>query len=192
MPNTLEQISAELEVIRAQNLWKTERPILSPQATHIQVATTSAFTTIVHDNTVAGIANSQDNTAVLATGATYYWRVRSVSADEHISAWSSVRTVRIRFAGPVLDQPASGSTVASLTPTFTWNAVSGATDYRIQVSKNATFSPLAINTITAASSYTAASNLTPATTYYWRVRVNNPTSTYGTGDWSAVFTFTTP
>jgi glycine C-acetyltransferase len=42
VPNILEQISAELEAIRAQNLWKTERPILSPQATHIQVATNRA------------------------------------------------------------------------------------------------------------------------------------------------------
>jgi len=35
--NTLAEISEELEAIRAQNLWKTERPILSPQSSHIEV-----------------------------------------------------------------------------------------------------------------------------------------------------------
>jgi glycine C-acetyltransferase len=34
----LDQITAELEAIRAQNLWKTERPIVSPQSSHIAVA----------------------------------------------------------------------------------------------------------------------------------------------------------
>ena len=38
MPNLLDQISAELETIRSQNLWKTERPITSPQSAHIVVA----------------------------------------------------------------------------------------------------------------------------------------------------------
>jgi glycine C-acetyltransferase len=35
--DTLAEISQELETIRAQNLWKTERPILSPQSSHIEV-----------------------------------------------------------------------------------------------------------------------------------------------------------
>jgi glycine C-acetyltransferase len=34
---TLKEISEELETIRAQNLWKTERSILSPQSSHIEV-----------------------------------------------------------------------------------------------------------------------------------------------------------
>jgi glycine C-acetyltransferase len=38
VPTLLEQITVELESIRRQNLWKTERPITSPQAAHIAVA----------------------------------------------------------------------------------------------------------------------------------------------------------
>ena len=38
MSTILAEISAELEAIRAQSLWKTERPILSPQQSHIKVA----------------------------------------------------------------------------------------------------------------------------------------------------------
>jgi glycine C-acetyltransferase len=38
MPAILADISTELEAIRGQSLWKTERLILSPQSSHIQVA----------------------------------------------------------------------------------------------------------------------------------------------------------
>jgi CSLREA domain-containing protein len=158
----------------------------------IQIATSSAFTNIVHDVDVAGIANSQDNTAVLSPATTYYWHVRAFNTLGQSSAWSIVRSVRIKFAGPVLNLPASGSTVGSLMPTFTWDAVIGATDYTIQVSKNSSFSPWVINKTAVLPTYTHTSNLAAATTYYWRVRVNKPTTTYGPGDWSAVFTFTTP
>ena len=37
MSSTLADISTELESIRALSLWKTERPILSPQSSHIEV-----------------------------------------------------------------------------------------------------------------------------------------------------------
>ncbi|MBI2719414.1 MAG: glycine C-acetyltransferase [Rhizobiales bacterium] len=38
MPPVLADIAAELDAIRAQSLWKTERPILTPQEPHIRVA----------------------------------------------------------------------------------------------------------------------------------------------------------
>ena len=38
MSSILADIATELESIRAQSLWKTERPILSPQSSHIEVA----------------------------------------------------------------------------------------------------------------------------------------------------------
>jgi hypothetical protein len=157
----------------------------------IQVATSNTFTTIVHDQVISGIANSQDNSALLPPSTTYYWRVRSFNVDGHSSAWSVVRSVRIKFAGPALNLPANGSTAGSLSPTFTWDAVSGATDYTIQVSKNSSFSPLVINTIAGTNSYTHGTNLQTGTTYYWRVRVNTPAA-YGPGDWSQVYSFTTP
>ena len=38
MPSILSDITAELDAIRGQSLWKTERPILSEQGAHIKVA----------------------------------------------------------------------------------------------------------------------------------------------------------
>jgi hypothetical protein len=154
----------------------------------IQIATSTAFTTIIHDNNVT---SSQDNTAVLLSGTTYQWRVRTFNTLGQSSAWSAVRPVRIIFAGPTLNLPASGSTVSNLMPTFTWDAVSGATSYTIQVSKNSTFSPLVFSRTATSPTYTHTTNLQAGTTYYWRVRVRVP-NTYGPGDWSQVFTVTTP
>ncbi|MEY3081181.1 MAG: glycine C-acetyltransferase, partial [Pseudomonadota bacterium] len=37
MSSTLHDISAELDAIRAQSLWKVERPILGHQSSHIRV-----------------------------------------------------------------------------------------------------------------------------------------------------------
>jgi len=158
----------------------------------IQVATDNGFVNVVHDNNVSGVTNSQDDTVVLAEGATYYWRVRAFNTLGHGSAWSSVRNVKIKFAGPILLAPGNGITVDSLIPTFTWEAVDGATSYTLQVSKNSSFSGAkAINVTTTDPTYTHGVALQSGVTYYWRVRVKTPT-TYAPGDWSEVFIFTAP
>lgn len=159
----------------------------------IQIATDNGFVSIVHDNSLSGITNSQDGTAILASGTTYYWRVRAFNTLAQSSAWSTVRSVRIKFAGPTLTLPVTVSTVSSLLPTFVWDALNGAATYRIQVSKSGTFNTLVINqTGIASTNFTPTANLQSGTTYYWRVRVDTPTATYAIGDWSVVFTFTTP
>ena len=61
----------------------------------LQVATDAAFTS-PNDTSVAGITNSQDNSNVLSGGTTYYWRVRSWNSAGDYSAWSTVRSVKIK------------------------------------------------------------------------------------------------
>jgi hypothetical protein len=62
----------------------------------IQIATNSTFASIVHNVNITGLANSQDNSAVLTSGLTYYWRVRAWNATGNYSAWSAVWIVRIK------------------------------------------------------------------------------------------------
>jgi glycine C-acetyltransferase len=56
----LEEISAELETIRAQNLWKTERPIVSPQSARIRVASNETPREVLNlcANNYLGLADS--------------------------------------------------------------------------------------------------------------------------------------
>lgn len=155
----------------------------------IQVATDSGFTTLVHDLNIAGITNSQDNTAVLTPATTYYWRVRAFNTAGDYSAWSTVRSVKIKYVMPTLLGPADLSAVGSLKPVFTWSAVTGAATYSIQISKSTAFGMGTISANVSLPTYTPGTSLVAKTKYYWRVRVNGA---YGPSDWSLVFSFTTP
>ena len=95
---------------------------------------------------VPGISNSQVVAPTLLNGTTYYWRVRSwnvgvdgvgENADDDFSGWSSVRSLRIAYAAPVLTLPLDAAIGVALKPTFTWDAIPGATTYNLQVSNRA-------------------------------------------------------
>lgn len=62
MTSIIEDISAELEAIRAQNLWKTERPIVSPQSARILVASNEAPREVLNlcANNYLGLADSPE------------------------------------------------------------------------------------------------------------------------------------
>ncbi len=92
-------------------------------------------------------------------------------------------------AAPALTAPANLSTNVARTPTFTWNTVTGAAGYDIQVATDAAFNNLVINqTGLPGASYTPGSALAANTTYYWRVRAANAC---GAGAYSASYTFVT-
>ncbi|HNS00797.1 MAG TPA: hypothetical protein PKM78_00220 [Anaerolineae bacterium] len=90
---------------------------------------------------------------------------------------------------PTLLTPANGALNVPAAPTFTWNAVAGASSYSIQVATDAGFS----NIVASASglsgtSWTSNVTLNTSTTYYWRVWAANAC---GTGAYSATWSFTT-
>lgn len=94
-------------------------------------------------------------------------------------------------AAPALASPANGATKVSTTPTLSWNGVSCATTYGLQIAKDPSFSAAAIvvnqSGITS-TSYTLASPLSNNTTYYWRVNAKNAGET---SSWSSVWSFAT-
>ncbi len=76
-------------------------------------------------------------------------------------------------AQPVLQTPASFTTVNTLTPTFTWDVLAGATAYRIQISEDNTFATTVVNVNTGnLTSYTVTVPLGAGKTYYWHVKSN--------------------
>ncbi len=91
-------------------------------------------------------------------------------------------------AAPVLSSPADASTGVSTSPTLSWNASSGATSYRAQVSTSSTFTTTVYDQSGIASTSTNVSGLSAGTVYYWRA---NATNAGGTSAWSTVFSFTT-
>lgn len=131
--------------------------------------------------------------ASLSPSTPYYWRVNAKNSGG-TSAWSSIfsfttGTPQSVPGTPSLSLPADKSTNQSLTPTFSWNAVSNATTYRLQVSSVSTFKSLVIDDSTITSSNSIPTNpLSLKITYFWRVVAKNSA---GWGTTSPIWSFTT-
>jgi hypothetical protein len=90
---------------------------------------------------------------------------------------------------PTLSSPANLATNVSRTPTMSWNAVTGAATYEIQISTRADFSVVTFGSSGLTTrSIRVSPQLGSRTVYQWRVRARNAT---GTGPWSTTRTFTT-
>ena len=121
------------------------------------------------------------------TGGSHTWRVRSVN-DCGAGLWSGARGV-YGIAAPLsasLRRPADRAQSTQTLPAFTWNALTDATSYTLQVSTEPGFDPLTLDVDTTALSYTASGTPWTLDTYYWRVRGANVCAT---GPWSEARSF---
>ncbi len=124
----------------------------------------------------------------------YYWRVRAINESLEEGPWSVVRAVTINSTLPAVTKlltPKDHTFTSDTTPTFTWNAASGATRYQLQVSDNTNFSsPFLIDQPVSALTYTVKSPNPPLAygVYYWRVQALDAADN-GSG-WSAINTLT--
>ncbi|MFQ5604489.1 MAG: YCF48-related protein [bacterium] len=89
---------------------------------------------------------------------------------------------------PILSSPLEGATELSTGPTLSWNAASGATSYRLQVSTSPTFSQTVVDQSGITGTSYQIAELENSTQYYWRV-----SAMYfeGESNWSNVWSFTT-
>jgi len=95
------------------------------------------------------------------------------------------QTTPVTPPAPVLVSPTNGSSAANQTPTFSWNAVTGATSYDLLVDNNSDFSSPEISFAPTTNSYTVPSKALSAGTYYWKVKV-----TSASGSYSSTWTYT--
>ncbi len=80
--------------------------------------------------------------------------------------------------------PTDGSSTTDTTPTFSWNAVPGATGYELQIADSEAGVETSPATSVTGTSYTPTSALTKGKTHYWRVRAKDGAGQYGA--WSGV------
>jgi len=153
----------------------------------VQMATSSTFSTTSLDQNNIVISGYQLITP-LAPNTTYFWRVQAINGIGQPGAWSSAWSFRTAILPPNLQAPGNGVLLDNKRPSFTWNSVSGATSYTLEVSSVSNFASTVINTSPAQAHYTATSNLSSNTKYYWRVKANGPN---GPSRHSQVWTFTT-
>jgi hypothetical protein len=156
-----------------------------------QVSTTDTFGTTVFNQ--SGIAATQVTVSpALSYSTLYYWRVNASNASG-TSGWSTVWSFTtgpcVTPSAPILSLPTDTATGVSTTPSLQWNASSGATSYRAQVSTTSGFTNIVSDQSGITSTQvTVSPALSDNTTYYWRV---NATNSCGTSGWSTVWHFTT-
>ena len=116
-------------------------------------------------------ATSYTNTGAKA-GTTYYYRVKACN-DAGLSPYSNIVSGQVKSVTPKPSAPVVkiGNSAASGKPMLTWNAVSGATSYKVYraTSQKGTYSLL--GTVTA-TSYTNT-GAKAGTTYYYKVKAVN-------------------
>jgi hypothetical protein len=91
-------------------------------------------------------------------------------------------------SAPTLVSPADGATGIALNATLSWNAVTGADSYTLQVSTDQNFSTTVVNQRGVTTTSLAMTSLLNSTTYHWRVSATNSA---GTSDYSAPRSFST-
>jgi subtilisin family serine protease len=154
----------------------------------VQVATSSAFTTIKYDQ--AGLAATSTIASGLAGNTKYYWRANATSSAG-TSAWSTVWYFTTEPAVPppvpTLASPANGATGVPQMAGLIWSASGNTTSWQLQVSTSSTFKTLVVNGKNLAQTWMIVS-LNKNTLYYWRVAATN---VYGTSAWCSAWKFKT-
>lgn len=158
----------------------------------VQIATRSNFSATVVDQ--SGLTTTATSATGLAGSTLHYWRVAASNA-QGTSAWSAswVFTTTAPApssppSAPTLYFPRNGATGVSASPTLQWNAATGASSYRVQVSTTSAFTTTAVDRSSITTTSTAVAGLASGTRYYWRASAANSA---GSGPWSIAWSFTT-
>jgi hypothetical protein len=142
----------------------------------LDVSTSNTFSTYVpgYQDVSVGSVTSFPVTG-LSAQTTYFYRVRVYNGCA-TSANSNVRNAKTTSCTPAAPSAQNATAVSFNSFTANWNSVSGATDYRLDVSTTNTFTTyvpgyqdVSVGNVT---SY-PVTGLSPQTTYFYRVRAYN-------------------
>lgn len=89
---------------------------------------------------------------------------------------------------PNLTSPPNGATNVSRNPNLSWQQVTGATRYNLQVALDAGFTQVVVDQTNILNTHFGIGSLDYETTYFWRVNAQNDEQTSA---WSATWNFTT-
>ena len=88
------------------------------------------------------------------------------NADANFSVFSTLSEI------PNLTTPSDSGGGVGLSPTFSWDVISNASSYDIEIASDSEFSSIVASENSTTNSYTGAT-LNQSTTYYWRVKAKN-------------------
>ena len=151
-------------------------------------------------------AEKASDPGALKPGKTYYWKVRVTEPEESAFSptwafYTALPAMTDPGANPGVNSPyvpAIGGSDVSVTPTFVWPTVKGATNYEFMIGEDPTFAIIDYSVNTGKLNTHATNPKEPllySTVYYWRVRGTTELPVAVTklaqgGDW-ATLSFTT-
>ncbi|MDD5363646.1 MAG: hypothetical protein PHN88_16100 [Ignavibacteria bacterium] len=155
-----------------------------------ELSSDSLFNTITLRDTT--LTDTTKSITGLSNQTKYWWRVKAknqIGWGSFSSVWN-LTTIIAAPVAPVLLAPVNNAAGVSLMPLITWNMVSGAASFRLQVSTDSNFATTQYDTsgVAALTLTIPAGKLTGLTKYYWRV---NAANAGGTSAWSTVWNFMT-
>ena len=173
---------------------------------YVEVATDSGFSKIISDSWESFYPPTPSDSSIVLyhgiedpsyylSGTLYYWRVMVTdSSGQNTSGWSqpysyTTLSPSAPVGTPTLSSPASYTTISWINVPFTWLAAPGATSYQLQWSNtNFIFSGSYNYRWLDQGQTSDTEQLSPNTTYYWRVIGYNNGSV---GQFSGMGTFYT-
>ncbi|MBX9678123.1 MAG: hypothetical protein K2X38_05110 [Gemmataceae bacterium] len=174
-----------------------DTPGAGPNFTWTAVSGATKYDIWVNDVTTGKSAVFRDQAVVgtnwtpptpLVKDRSYRWWVRALDTANNVTGeWSAAASFKVTaLATPVLIGPA-GASVAL--PTFTWNAVAGASTYDVWVNNVTTGQAQVMRNANAVgTSWTPVVALTAGQSYRWWVQAIDSTGTI-TSDWSGYLDF---
>jgi hypothetical protein len=159
--------------------------VASASRYELQLDTANPPVTSVYSGTSVSFTPS----APLLYNHTYYWRVRAYDPSGSPSTWSDIQSVEISDESVTNAYPQRTVYRTTAKPTLSWNAVTWAAGYEVEVGRESTFAKpvfgkddLAAGTLSVAVGVALSNGV-----YYWRVRAKRDDDTWG--GWSATDTF---
>lgn len=175
---------AEYQPVSFNCIWRRAENALSYT---IEVAEDERFTTVLFNS--GDYANTTVLISNLANDKHYFLRVRSNTIGGP-TGWDVVgfSTVPAAPAAPLQKIPADNALRVNCLPVFSWQKVTDATSYRLQLSTDSCFTNRIIDISGLTDTNTTSPELSSTTRYFWRVGADN---TWGSSPWSVVRSFTT-
>ncbi|QXU49309.1 fibronectin type III domain-containing protein [Chryseobacterium sp. D764] len=137
---------------------------------YYSTSSTTPISTVTPSGSVGAGVLTADLSGLTPSTQYYYW-VRGNCNGTDKGVWSSSANFTTLGLCPTVTAPASSATGVSVTPTITWNAINGATGYKLKVGTTSGGNDILDMDIAGGtnSSYTLAAPLNFATTYYYSV-----------------------
>jgi hypothetical protein len=153
-----------------------------------ELATDAGFTSIVVRD--SSLTDTVKTVSGLNNTTTYYWRVKAknqVGWAAFSSVWNFTTIVPVPGV-PTLLSPVYGSTGNPLNLNLVWSKPANSINFHVMIATDTGFTSIVLNDSTLTDSVKVLTNLTPLTTYYWKVRAK---SLSGWSGFASAFNFKT-